>query len=676
MTAPAHTRLDNREKARRLYWQGWRVAAIAEELGEKPTTVHSWKQRDEWERASAVDRIEDALEADCCRLIALPERTRADEQRLEANLRHMERTAKIKKYEAGGEGKVLNEKLSNRGAKTNQQKNHLDDEQIATLKAWFAETFLKWNYQKRWWEARTQFQIRNILKSRQIGATYYFAHEALLDALETGDNQVFLSASKMQAHIFRSYIVQTVQQVCGVELKGENITLSNGATLYFLATNKRSAQGYHGHLYLDEYFWIYGFSEFQRVTSGMAMHKKWRETYFSTPSSMGHEAYPFWNGEHFNEGRPKAEHITLDTSHALLRKGHLGADGHWRNMVTVEDAVADGCDLFDIAALRRKYAPSTFDNLLMCKFIDDTASAFSFDAVRAGMVDSWVVWAEDFTPLAARPYGRLPVWCGYDPARSRDDASFVVIAPPLASGGKFRLLEKYTWNNMPFEDQAKEIFKILERYNVEYIGVDTSGPGRGVFELIQKKFPRATPIVYSVETKNRMVLKAQSIFRQRRFEFDAALQEVVASFTSIRQTTTGNQITYDASRSQQTGHADLAWAIMHALDNEPLSAAIDDDQPGTNQSFMETFDQCSTTQMNSLITNAGKSLPLETQLLLCRVVICWTIYTLGIMASTTNHRSASGGWRSRSDPALTTQAAFMLSAMFWLQHYYRDQYSE
>lgn len=34
------------------------------------------------------------------------------------------------------------------------------------------------------------------------------------------------------------------------------MVLPNGATLYFLGTNARTAQSYHGNLYLDEYFWI------------------------------------------------------------------------------------------------------------------------------------------------------------------------------------------------------------------------------------------------------------------------------------------------------------------------------------------------------------------------------------------------------------------------------------
>lgn len=110
-------------------------------------------------------------------------------------------------------------------------------------------------YQRHWWEAGIKHRIRNVLKSRQIGATYYFAREALIDALVTGRNQIFLSASKAQAHVFKQYIIEFAKEV-DVELKGDPMVLPNGATLYFLGTNARTAQSYHGNLYLDEYFWI------------------------------------------------------------------------------------------------------------------------------------------------------------------------------------------------------------------------------------------------------------------------------------------------------------------------------------------------------------------------------------------------------------------------------------
>ncbi|ERH61597.1 terminase [Pantoea dispersa EGD-AAK13] len=56
---------------------------------------------------------------------------------------------------------------------------------------------------------------------------------------------------------------------------------------------------------------------------------------------------------------------------------------------------------------------------------------------------------------------------------------------------------------------------------------------------------------------------------------------------SIRKTMTasGNRSTYEASHSEEASHADVAWAIMHALLNEPLTAA----SGGANLSFMEFY---------------------------------------------------------------------------------------
>ncbi|MFW8505842.1 terminase large subunit domain-containing protein, partial [Klebsiella pneumoniae] len=90
-------------------------------------------------------------------------------------------------------------------------------------------------------------------------------------------------------HVFKQYIIDFAKEV-EVELKGDPMVLPSGATLYFLGTNARTAQSYHGNLYLDEYFWIPTFQELRKVASGMAIHKKWRQTYFSTPSSLTHSA--------------------------------------------------------------------------------------------------------------------------------------------------------------------------------------------------------------------------------------------------------------------------------------------------------------------------------------------------------------------------------------------------
>ena len=84
-------------------------------------------------------------------------------------------------------------------------KNVFSDEQAEKLTGLFMDNCFE--YQLNWHRAGLAHRIRNILKSRQIGATFYFAREALIDALTTGRNQIFLSASKAQAHVFKNYII-------------------------------------------------------------------------------------------------------------------------------------------------------------------------------------------------------------------------------------------------------------------------------------------------------------------------------------------------------------------------------------------------------------------------------------------------------------------------------------
>lgn len=416
-------------------------------------------------------------------------------------------------------------------------------------------------------------RIRNILKSRQIGLTYYFAAEAFMDAVLTGDNQMFLSASRAQAEIFRSYIVAFASNWFGLELTGNPIQLSKDgkpwAELRFLSTNSSTAQGHHGHVYIDEYFWIRDFAKLDGLAGAMASHAKWRKTYFSTPSAVTHQAYPFWTGEEFRNSK-RGKKAGPWPSEAEIHTGALCPDGQWRKVITVLDAQAGGCNLFDIDRLRLENDEDRFDQLYMCKFIDSTQSAFGLADLERCYSDLGL-WT-DYDPEDPRPFGNSPVWLGYDPSRTRDDATCVVVAPPLEPGGKFRILEKHSWRGHSFTYQAGQVQKLCERFNVQHIGVDITGVGYGVFDLVRDFYPRATPIHYSLEAKNALVLKAQDTIQGGRIEWDAGWTEIAQAFLSIKRgTTASGQITYSASRTEATGHADVAWAIMHALAHEPLN---------------------------------------------------------------------------------------------------------
>ncbi|MGF0334507.1 terminase ATPase subunit family protein [Ectopseudomonas toyotomiensis] len=575
---------DHRRHAKHLYWQGYRVCEIAELIGEKEKTLHSWKARDEWDRATPLERIQAATEARLVQLILKDPKSGADYKEIDLLHRQLERQARIARFQDGGTEAELNPELDKRnaGPKRKPKRNDITEEQTEKL----VEAFLEgcFDYQLDWHRAGEQ-RTRVILKSRQIGATFYFAREALIDALTTGRNQIFLSASKAQAHIFKAYIQAFTREVIGVDLGGDPIILPNGAELHFLGTNARTAQGYHGNFYFDEFFWTFKFQELNKVASGMAMQKRYRRTYFSTPSSMAHEAYTFWTGERFNKGKPSAEHINLDVSHAELQQGRLCEDSIWRQIVTILDAADRGCDLFDIDELRREYDAAAFQNLLMCQFVDDGASIFPLSMLQSGMVDSWVDW-DDFKPLEMRPFGSRQVWVGYDPAESGDSAGLVVVAPPAVPGGKFRILERHQFKGMDFDSQARTIQKVTQRYWVTYIGIDTTGIGSAVAQLVRQFFPGLTTFSYSPEVKTRLVMKAWHVISQGRLEFDAGWTDMAQSLMAIRKTVTpgGRQFTYTAGRNDNTGHADLAWALFHALHNEPLEG-----QTAANTGVMEFY---------------------------------------------------------------------------------------
>ncbi|EDV1822120.1 terminase, partial [Salmonella enterica subsp. enterica serovar Fluntern] len=415
-------------------------------------------------------------------------------------------------------------------------------------------------------------QIRNILKSRQIGATWYFSIEAFENAVMTGDPQIFLSASKAQAEVFRSYIVNIAEQYFGVELTGNTIRLSNGAELRFLSTNKNTAQSYSGHLYCDEYFWVPNFAKLNEVASAMATHDKWRTTYFSTPSSKTHQAYPFWTGEEWKRGDKKRARVAFPTEKELRDGGRLCPDGQWRYIITLEDAIAGGFNLASIDKLRNRYNRDTFNMLYMCVFVDSKDSVFSFSHVERCCVDP-DIW-EDHDENLPRPFGNREVWAGYDPARSGDTSTFVIIAPPIVAGEKFRVLRVFHWQGMNWKWQAAQIKKLFGQYNMTYIGIDITGLGSGVFEDVQHFAMRqAVAIRYGVETKNRLVMKMIDVIEDNRVEWDKEKTEIAASFMTIRRTSTasGNAMTFVADRTAETGHADSFWAIAHAIDNEPLN---------------------------------------------------------------------------------------------------------
>lgn len=586
---------DKKQQAETLVRAGkLQLAAIARQLQISEHTLASWKRRYGWDVLDSAGRVREALTEKLMALIATDDGTPEHQAQLDRYMGYLERAERLRHRpvgpallpdEAGDSPSPDADKpKKKRGRPKANEKNVIDADQTQALLEAFER--LCFAYQWGWWEARIH-DGRVILKSRQIGATYYFAIEALIIAITTGKNQIFVSASKKQAAQFRRNIIRFVKKVLDIDLQGDPMRLmlpdhpAGEAFLFFLGTQVSSVQGYSGDLYLDECGWVRNFKDIQEVASAMALQAVYRETYFTTPSSMDHDFYAFWTGAEYNRDRPKEEQISLDVSHDNLKDGKLCADGYWRQIVTIYDAIERGCSLFNIDKVKRKYSPARFAMLCLCQFVDHTASVFSFRQLQAALVNVAERW-KDFKPLAARPLGDLPVWVGYDPSGEGEDAAaIVVLAPPGKASAKYRVVEVIRMDDADYDEQARQIVELTKKYRVEYIGIDNQGVGDGVYQQLFKLFPSVTEeIRYSPESKAAMVVKVQALLKRGLLEVDdVCLDDFLPSMLAIQRGSTkgGGAITYTARRSEDSGHADVAWAFMHAANHAEFENLLEAD---------------------------------------------------------------------------------------------------
>lgn len=578
-TSPRRSYPDEiRQAARGMYLRRYSATEISEALNVPRRTVYFWISQGQWDDLLAHEAPEQAAQRRLTILLERDNKTPGELKEVDALVSTLERLQKLRAAaRTVGREVAETEPAPTVGGEQGRERKPRKGKQVKNdvsrlTKADFEARLHKryFDYQQQWAAQKLIYRNRAYLKSRQIGATWYFAQEALEDAVLTGDNQIFLSATRAQSEVFRSYITAIAAEHFDINLTGNPIVLNTAhgpATLYFLSNNSKSAQSYHGHVYIDEFFWITKFRELFKVATGMAAHKKWRRTIFSTPSALTHEAFGLWSGEDFQQRFAKRKPWPDD---AALRAGTACPDSWFRQIVTLDDAMAGGCDLFDLAQLKLEYSTDDFEQLFRCRFVDDAQSVFSLALLERCMVDTGE-WT-DIDRNAARPVGNRNVWGGYDPARTGDNASASTLLPPDVSGGVIRLIEKERWQNKSYLWQGERIREQSRRYNYGHYGVDTTGPGIGVYEMVKQFIPMTVPIVYSPQVKAQMVLKALEVMEQGRFQFDAGDIDLAHAFMTIKRTTTNSgQMTYAAGRTEKTGHADEAWSVMHALAAEPLA---------------------------------------------------------------------------------------------------------
>lgn len=572
---------DIKEQAKSLYLACLTPREITENLGiNSVRTVYNWINKEGWNNLLSAFSVEKQLEQ---RITALTNRDvknrrELDEiDRLVANLIKMQSAnAKLREQEmslrerevAISHGEPQYREKSDGKKKAKSRKNDIPAVDDPRWQEWVSKLY---RYQKVHFDARN-LKERWTIKSRQIGFTFEAAGEALYVARETGRNQTFLSASKAQALVFRSYIINLAQQYFDIELKGDPIRLPNGAELRFIGTNRNTAQSFSSDLYIDEACWIGKFEGIYETAGAMSTLKDRRITVFSTPSTRQHGAYKVWSGAYWKKGDKDRADIHFPSKDTLRKYPQVCPDKKWRYVVTLQDAIDGGNPNIDIEDLRERCSAASFEYLYNGEFIDEADSIFTLNELtKCIRADAW----PDVDLSLARPYGDKAVAIGYDPARTGDLARCYVLSIPEKKGEAFKVIEAFEYRGFHWSYQAEQIQNLTYRYNVQHIGIDCSGIGSGVAEMVKAFFPRTMLINYTQQSKQTLVLKVMDLVSTGRLKWPATFETIAPSFLAIKRKQTGHgTMTFAADRTEETGHADDFFAIAHAVAYEGLNAMM------------------------------------------------------------------------------------------------------
>jgi len=138
--ANLHLIMDNKLKAKFLYWLGWKIVDIAEVLNENERTVQAWKTREDWEKEKPENRVENALTVRLMVLILKNKKTSGDIKEIDMLMRQYKEFARIEKYRNDGSEADLNPEIRKRNSAPRKKvPNHFTEEQIEELVLAFEE---------------------------------------------------------------------------------------------------------------------------------------------------------------------------------------------------------------------------------------------------------------------------------------------------------------------------------------------------------------------------------------------------------------------------------------------------------------------------------------------------------------------------------------------------------
>lgn len=398
------------------------------------------------------------------------------------------------------------------------------------------------------------------VSSRQIGKSFALAWRALLRALSsTRRHQTIISAGREQARediakvkLHAEFLEKSLGQRLVQDETKTTVTLTNGSVLRALAANPRTARGYTGDLYLDEFAHVQRDRALWAAALPLATRGELTITTVSTP--MG-DSGVFYDLCHPKPNIPDRVKFSL-------------------HRTTVHEAVSQGLDL-DIEALKPQFDDDTWAQEYLCQFLGHVASYFPWELLRSAVVE------EDDDADARIEHA--PAFLGIDVGRKRDVTAIVLLR---RWPGETLWAEKVdVLHKVPFDEQQRVISNIMRVHRVERCCVDATGIGMHLAENLQREFGAAVvPIHFGREVKVHLATQVRKALEQSELKLcpDGALMADAHSIE--RRVTSNGNLVFDATRNE-TGHADRFWGLALGVEAGRLEHAWDVADHGQDGGF-------------------------------------------------------------------------------------------
>lgn len=495
------------------YVAGDSTTEIAASIGCSSRTIRNWVAKGGWQ-SDLADKREtvQGLEGQILRLSKVKNINNAQAQRLAMLTKSLERLKKI-------------------APKPKPRPIVIGAVSKDALARVLAPDYGLYKYQVEFLKDESRFRI--VLKARQTGFSYVVGLAVLLGAM-AGRPQIVVSASELQAQIILNYVRHHAGRL-GVAIEGDKarqLTIA-GVNIIAVTTNFRTAQGWPGDVWFDEFAWVRQQRMLWAALVPSITAVGGRVTVFSTPFLPGSL---FWE----------------------IATNHQGRHGHFsRTTLTINDAIEQGMPLpGGLDELRMLFDSESWAMFYECQWAEDGSSLLSWNLLHQ-LVDP---------NLDVSRFGRLQG--GVDVGRINDRTAISLIGQELKREkwlNHFALVHHETHKNMPFAQQKATISALDARMEIEKWRIDKTGLGFQLSEELETASPeRFQGIWFTAKIKQRLALNLLKLVEEKRLDLPND-PTVLAQLHSVKKIISGEKIKYEAPRGDD-GHGDLFWSVALAAD--------------------------------------------------------------------------------------------------------------